>query len=338
MVCGGACATAKGTAKLPELSEAELTKAIRSVISSKRKVYALAGHGEAGLDDAKAEGFAGMRGALENENYEVAELVLANQAGVPEDADAVLVIGPTHSLFPAEIEALDRYLRQGGGLALLLDPIVASGLDEQLRKWGIALNNDVVVDEQLTLFSGPQLGVNVIVASYGKHPITDKLTNQATLFPLARSLQAVDGGAPAPTELVLTGPRSWGETDTQRYLSERVVSNDAGADRPGPLPLAMAANVGGAEGKEAGRLVVVGNSHFTRNRYVSEGYNADLFLNMVTWLVGQEEFATIERKVPRASSANMSWDQFSNFRFASLFLLPELVLLAAIFGWWRRRS
>jgi ABC-type uncharacterized transport system involved in gliding motility auxiliary subunit len=343
VVCGGPCDTAKGTVKLPELSENELTKAIRSVISTKRKVYVLTGHGEAGLDDDKAEGFAAMRGALQNENYEVSELLLADQAAVPDDADALLVVGPTHSLFPAEQEALDRYLRKGGGLALLLDPMVVSGLDQQVRKWGIALDDDVVVDEQLTLFSGPQLGVNVIVANYGQHPITDKLKNQVTLFPMARSLRAADGVSPPPTELVITGPRSWGETDTRRYVDERVVGRDPNADRMGPMPLAMAATLPAqGDGKEGegseGRLVVVGNSHFARNRYVSEGYNADLFLNMVSWLAGQEEFATIERKLPRASSSTMTWEQFANFRFASLFLLPEFILLAAIFGWWRRRS
>jgi ABC-type uncharacterized transport system involved in gliding motility auxiliary subunit len=66
-------------------------------------------------------------------------------------------------------------------------------------------------------------------------------------------------------------------------------------------------------------------------------YNADLFLNAVNWLVGQEEFATIDRKRPRASTAEITWEQFATFRYLSLFLLPELILLLGIVVWWRRR-
>jgi hypothetical protein len=154
-----------------------------------------------------------------------------------------------------------------------------------------------------------------------------------TLFNLARSLKASDGAA--PVELAMTGDKSWAESDTKRFLDRSEVSRDD-ADRKGPLPLAMATTVKG-DAKE-GRLVVVGDSDFARNRYVSEAYNADLFLNIASWLVGQEQFATIERKLPRASSTTITIEQFALFRFLSLFLLPELVVLAGVLVWWRRRS
>ena len=50
--------------------------------------------------------------------------------------------------------------------------------------------------------------------------------------------------------------------------------------------MAMATTVGGDSSE--GRLVVVGDSDFARNRYMAEAYNADLFLNIVAWLAGQE--------------------------------------------------
>jgi ABC-type uncharacterized transport system involved in gliding motility auxiliary subunit len=189
-------------------------------------------------------------------------------------------------------------------------------------------------EEQRTLFMGPQLGVQPIVSSYGNHPITkDFGRERLTLFNLARSLKAADGST--PVELVLTGDKSWAESDTKRFVDQSAVSRDE-TDRKGPLPLAMATTITG-DAKE-GRLVVVGDSDFARNRYVSEAYNADLFLNMVSWLVGQEQFATIERKRPRASTSTITLEQFAQFRFLSLFLLPELVVLAGVLVWWRRRS
>jgi ABC-type uncharacterized transport system involved in gliding motility auxiliary subunit len=338
LVCGGPCESAKGTVRVSEVSESELTKAIRSAISTRHKLYALAGHGEAGLADEKATGFSLAKSALENENYEVTELVLANQPDVPEDAEAVLVVGPDRSLFDTELDALDRFLKKGGGVAILSDPLLVSNLESRVRSWGIELGSDVVVEEQRTLFMGPQLGVQPIVSSYGTHPVTRGFGRERlTLFHLARSLRAADGvdGA-APVELALTGDRSWAESDTKRFVEQSVVSKDAGADRFGPLALAMATTVKGDS--QEGRLIVVGDSDFARNRYLSEAFNADLFLNMVAWLVGEEEFATIERKLPRASSASITLEKFASFRFLSLFLLPELVVLAGVLVWWRRRS
>jgi len=334
LVCGGRCETAKGTSKVADVSEGELTGAIRAVISSKHKIYVLAGHGEAGIEDDKAPGFSLIKRALQNENNDVAELVLANQPDVPDDAHAVLVVGPSHSLFDTELQALDRFLKKGGGVAILSDPMVVSNLETQVKAWGIELQNDVVVEEQRTLF-GPQIAVQPIASSYGAHPVTKGFgRDRLTLFNLARSLKAADGAT--PVELVLTGDKSWGETDTKLFVEESKVVRDPATDRIGPFPLVMATTVKG-ESKE-GRLIVAGDSDFARNRYVSEGFNADLVLNMVAWLVGQEQLATIERKLPRASTSTITFDQFALYRFLSLFLLPELVVLAGVLVWWRRRS
>jgi ABC-type uncharacterized transport system involved in gliding motility auxiliary subunit len=339
LVCSGPCEQASSPVRVAQFAEAEFTKAIRSVLTEERKIYMLAGHGEAALDEDEATGFSQMKRLLENENYALSELVLAGDPVVPEDADAVLVVGPDHSLFSGELQALDRYLRGGGALAILADPFVISGLEEQVRTWGIELGNDIVIAEQQSLFTGPQLGVQPLVADYGSHPITEKMgPRTVTVFSRARSLRGVDGADPAPTELVLTqaAPQSWAETDTERFLSERAVAYDESADRGGPVAIAMATSVSGDDGKQ-GRLFVAGDSDFARNRFIAEVYNADLFLNAVNWLVGQEEFATIDRKRPRASTAEITWEQFATFRYLSLFLLPELILLLGIVVWWRRR-
>lgn len=83
---------------------------------------------------------------------------------------------------------------------------------------------------------------------------------------------------------------------------------------------------------------MIGDADFARNRYVAEFFNADFFLNAIDWLVGEESFITIDRKLPRASSVSMTREAFANLRFALLFLLPEAILVAGILGWWRRRT
>lgn len=337
LVCGGPCDTAKGTARVVEMSEEQLTRAVRSVISEKKKVYFLSGHGEGDIDDEQQSGYSVIKGAMESENLLVEPLLLANAPDVPEDADAVVVAGPTHSLLARELSALDAYLRGGGSVAVLADPIVITSIEPTVQSWGIQLGHDIIVDRTIQLFAGPQIGVEPLVSDYGEHPITADMSDAATLFPLARSVQAANGDE--VVELAHTSDASWAETDVQLFVREQKVAPSAEADRLGPVPVAAArAFPVEGEGTREGRLVVVGDADFARNRHVAKVYNADLFLNIVNWLVGEESFITIDRKTPRASMAQMTRQEFATFQYLAIFFVPEAILLAGIISWWRRRS
>ncbi len=337
IVCSGPCDEAQATVRVIDVSEEQLTKALRSAISEQKKVYFLTGHGESSIADEESTGASAIKDAMEAENLVVEPLLLAGLDDVPEDADAVVIAGPTHSLLERELDALDRYLRGGGSLALLIDPIVVTNLESRVRDWGIELGRDVIVDQTIDLFVGPRVGVQPVVSDFGDHPITKDLTNASTLFQLARSVQAVDGAE--VVELARTGPASWAETDLEQFTRQNRVGLDEGVDRAGPIALAAARSFAPAEeGKREGRLVVVGDSDFASNRHVAKVYNADFFLNAANWLVGEEQFITIDRKTPRASMAQMTREQFATFRYVALFFLPESVLLLGIVAWWRRRS
>ena len=337
IVCGGPCESASGTVRVTGVSEQQITRAIRGAISSKKKVYFVTGHGEAGPFDEEVEGFSRIRVSLEDENIEALEVLLANEPEVPRDADAVVIGGPTHSFFERELSMLDTYLRGGGRLLVLADPLVHTNLEETLRDWGVELGNDIVVEEQLQLFAGPQLGVQPVVTRYGSHPITDELESEPTMFTMARSVRSLDD-SDGIVELATTGPTSWAESDIDAFVERREVQLDESVDREGPIALAVARTFDTEDESAEGRLVVIGDADFVRNRYVAEFFNADCFLTAVNWLVGEEGFITIDRKLPRASSVSMTLDTFANFRFASLFLLPEAILLVGILGWWRRRT
>ncbi|MFI5314688.1 MAG: GldG family protein [Myxococcota bacterium] len=339
VVCSGPCETAKGTVKAVDMTEQSLTRAVRQAISSKKKLYFLKGHGEADPNEQKGSGAAGVKGGLEDENATVAELLLGNEKEVPADADAVIIAGPDHAISDRELELLDGYLKRGGGLLVMVDPVVESNLEGQLKAWGIEAGPEIIVEQQLQLFAGPSLGVQPVVTKYGAHPITDKLNGQPTVFRLARPVRRAEGSDANVTELALTSPQSWAESDVKSLLASKPVSLDPAKDRAGPLAIAVAREFKAAEGaKRGGRLVVVGDSDFMRNRYVTQYYNGDLFLNMTSWLTGTEEFSTIDRKRPRVATVNLTLEQFANFRFLALFALPEAILLLGVLTWWRRKT
>ena len=337
VVCNGPCETAKGTVKAADVSEQSLTRAIRQVVSSKKKVYFVQGHGEVDPDETKGAGGSAVKGGLEDENATVAKLVLAGQTDVPADADALIIAGPDKAYSDSELALLDAYLRRGGSVFLMVDPDHETNLEGELAKWGIKAGPEVIVEQQVQLFQGPTLGVQPVVTKYAPHPITDKLNGQPTIFRLARPVQKADPNDATITELATTSPQSWGESDVKDLLASKPVALDPAKDRAGPLSVAVAREFP-VEGKRAGRLVVIGDSDFMRNRYVTQVYNGDLFLNAAGWLTGSEEFATIDRKRPRVTMANLSQVQFANFRFMALFLLPEAILMLGIVNWWRRKT
>ena len=338
VVCNGPCETAKGTVKAVDVSEQSLTRAIRQAVSSKKKVYFVQGHGEVDPDESKGSGGSGVKGGLEDENATVAKLVLASEKDVPADADALIIAGPDHAYSDRELDVLDAYLKRGGSLFLMIDPDHETNLEGQLAKWGITAGPEVIVEQQVQLFQGPTLGVQPVVTKYAPHPITDKLNGQPTLFRLARPVRKTDPNDPSLVELAMTSPQSWGESDVKDLLASKPVALDPAKDKAGPLSIAVAREFPAGEGKRPGRLVVIGDSDFMRNRYVTQVYNGDLFLNATSWLTGSEEFATIDRKRPRVTMANLTAVQFANFRFMALFLLPEAILMLGIVNWWRRKT
>jgi hypothetical protein len=126
VVIGVELAAAK--AKLKTLDrdfQEQLTKLART----RRTAYLTVGHGEvneskgAGTDDPFARSGSILRTLLQRQNYLVKDLGLAQGLGrdVPDDADVVLVIGPTEAFAQEELASLKRYLERRGKLYLALD-------------------------------------------------------------------------------------------------------------------------------------------------------------------------------------------------------------------------
>ncbi|MGC4088600.1 MAG: Gldg family protein [Polyangiaceae bacterium] len=98
------------------------------IAHSKHTAYLTVGHGE--LSDAARGGgpaernFQIARSILQKQNYTLKDLGLAQglASDVPEDADVVMVLGPTVDFSSEELASLKRYVDRGGHLLMALDP------------------------------------------------------------------------------------------------------------------------------------------------------------------------------------------------------------------------
>ncbi len=322
--------------RIETTTEEAITNAILKVTREKNKtLYYLSGHGERDWNSTAGDGMSQAREKLQNQNYEVKLLTLVTEKAVPADAAALLIDGPRTEFLSPEVDALQKYVDQGGKILLLVDTDVNPGLDSFLKPKGIELDNDVVVDVSGIgqLFGmGPAVPV---IMSYEGHPITEGFERSMTFFPVSRSLST-----PSPTEqgftaqvFLKTDARSWGETE----LKGGSAKFDPDKDKKGPVNLGVVASKKIDDKKQA-RIVVIGDSDFAKNAFFSSQKNGDLFLNTVNWLSEDTDLMAIRPRNPQSRHINMTVAQTNLLRYLTVIFMPAVVLIAGIAVWWKRRS
>lgn len=316
-------------------SEAELTGAlIRVSKDAKKRVLFLEGHGERSIVDQERGGLSRAKEALAKQGYDVGTLSLLQETAVPADAAVVVLAGPKRPVTKEEQDRLAQYVAEGGRLLVLLDPDSQADLDALLRRWGLEAGRGVLVDLQDRLAQGDLTAL--MVRTFTEHEITQDFSF-AVLFPVSRHLVFhEDAGKDWEfVPLARTSARSWAETD----LKGNVVSFSAQEDIQGPLPLAAALTPKkpAEEGKRRAAIVVVGNSSFASNTYVTFPGNTDFLLHALGWLAEERELISITPKEPAFRPFIPSPSQERTLLYVQVLALPLLTFLWGMRIWRRRR-
>jgi len=309
--------------------EEQITSAILEVTQTERPTVALTtGHGEPTLETA--------RELLRQDNLEVIDLNLPALTAIPENCDALLVIGATSQFMPAELTVIENYLDRGGKVLLTLDPglekdsgIKSTGLEKLIERYGITADNDIVIDMEYQL---PQLGPSgIFTQDYGTHPAVRPMTAISTIFLLTRSFS--QGAVPEEYSyqpLIYSSANSWGEVDLNDLQEIEQTDNDL----PGPLTLAFALEAADTGGM---KLIVFGDADFITGEQLALEPNFDLFLNSVNYLTERHSLISIPPKNPKPVSITLTSDQMRNLSILTLALFPLISLISGIYIWIRRR-
>jgi len=288
------------TTHLLEPDESQLASAIFRLATNTRPViYWMLGHGEARIDLAESGGADQLADLLSVAGYEVRPLVLPERLHLPADAAAVIWAGPKLDPDPAVIDLLTEYLRAGGAMACFFGPDSPPTLREWTERHSIIQRNDIVIaPNRAGALAGVGLRTVTVVDGYGTHVAVRSLRAVATTFPLVQTLSHAPDDAPhiSGEVLLLTGADTWSETDPEtRYSGSPRF--DVDQDRRGPLPFGVALTIGNPDTTisddetepEAGRLVLIGSSAFVVNANIGLYGNRDLALNLLGWLVEEED-------------------------------------------------
>ncbi len=359
------------TERLNQLDEEAVTNALMRLRRDEvKKIYFLKGHGELSTSSTDAIGLSVAKEQMEKQNYKTEELILLQTTEVPADAAMLIIAGPRTDPMPEEIAAIDRFMKRGGALMVLMNPFQTKELANNLSQYGFELTDDIVVDRMSQALGGDYL--MPVITSYAQFPIT-KNFDVASFFPQARSVRVLKNLPNNVTalELASTSPVSW--TISESQLLSGSAEFDEKNGKKGPIPVMAVSTVAlesskqipdkndkneastkapeesqktvdsgkaddSAESKKKSRIVVFGSSQFASNKFYRLQGNGDLFMNTISWLAEDENLISIRPKSLKAQPVVLTaYDSLLAFVIPVILTPLAVVIVGIVVFVYRRR-
>jgi ABC-type uncharacterized transport system involved in gliding motility auxiliary subunit len=259
------------------------------------------------------------------------EINISEFTTIPDEYHVLVIAGPQTSYLEIEITKLSEFIQRGGHLLWLSDPDSKVTLPTIAADLGIEFLPGVIVDP-----SARQHGLKdarfAVVTRYVDHPITQHLGT--TLFPFAQGikLQASEWQA---QEIFHTLAEGWSETGD---LNTKVVKYEEGDDIAGPLAMAVALHRTLPETQKAQRVVVVGDGDFISNAFLGNGSNLEAGLNIINWLMHEDQLISLPPKVAPDTRLEMGVASIYTITGFFLIVVPLAMIITGVIIWNRRRK
>ncbi len=315
---------------------------IRDLKNNTRTVCFVSGSGEHQIDDSDRNGYSRFKELLSKDEYEAKSINLLQKAEIPEDCTVVVIGGPSGDYLQPQVDAIKKYVENGGRAFFMLDPPLKMGREEiadndalsgLLESWGVTAQKDLILDlnpvGQL-IGVGPQV---TLVAHYGTQPIVSEMKGVTTGFPITRSLQIKSTDKATVEKLFDSSDTSLATSN----LSSAAVSVNDPKNKKGPMTIAAAGTYNTGKENSQGRFLVFGSSSWAANSFINFNGNRDLALNAINWLSSDEDLISIRPKDREDRRVTMTRAQMNWVRTTSQFLLPLFVVVTGISVWWKRR-
>jgi ABC-type uncharacterized transport system involved in gliding motility auxiliary subunit len=325
------------------LTEEGITGAfIRDLKSTTRTVCFVDGSGEHSIDDSDRSGYSKWKDLLARDEYQTKVINLVTKTEIPGDCTALVVGGPDGDYQQPEVDAIKRYVEDGGRAMFLLDPPLKLGrseiadnlaLNKVLEDWGVTPQSDLILDlnpiGQIAGL-GPQVA---LVTSYDSHAIVNDMGRHVTGFPLARSLETKNGDKTTVQKLFSSSDTSL----ATKKLNSPEINPDDPKNIKGPLLIGAAGTYNTGKENSQGRFVVIGCSSWAANSFIGFNGNRDLALNSINWLASDEDLISIRPKENEDRRLTLTQAQLRWVIISSQIFLPLIVIVGGISVWWRRR-
>ena len=325
--------------KISQVSESKVTNAIQRLVrQGDRWLVFLQGHGERNPYSESNHDFSEFASRLAGNGFTIENLALTQTNSIPQNTDVLVIASPQVALLPGEIELIQEYIERGGSLLWLADT-------------GQTIDSMELISDQLTIEFLPGvivdpnaqlLGLNRIdfamVANYPRHPVTQGI-DSISLFPQAQALEFYgDTNTWQQRSFLLSSDASWNETGS---MSGEVFKGDNDDETPGPLDIGITLSASHEPDDAAQfeqRIAIVGDADFLSNRYLGNGSNLEIGLNLMNWLGHDDNLISISPRAAPDTLLELSQTQQIIIGLGFLLLLPLLLFGSGLTIWLKRRN
>lgn len=296
--------------------EAAITSAINYVTTDEHPcIYRLTGHGEPALPSD-------FNDLITRANYDVADLSLAEEDSVPEDASCVVIFGSTRDISPEEKELLSSYV-EGGGCILGFAGPTENGLLENLYSilsdYAVEMRDGVVIEEipKYYAFQKPFIIIPHMEDTEITHALTE--ADYKPMMAVTAGMSVGESSRARITPLMYTSQSAFSKIEG---LALKSYMKDTG-DIDGPFTLGVDINV-----KTGGEIIWFPSSEFITNAYnaYSSGANAELAMNALASMVGEGDKLEIRSKSLNFNYLTISETQGKLLKILMIGAIPVLYL------------
>jgi ABC-type uncharacterized transport system involved in gliding motility auxiliary subunit len=324
--------------KVSQISEANITNAIQRLMrQGERWLVFLQGHGEPNPYSDANHDYSLLATQLASMGYTIENLNLAQSASIPDNTDVLILASPRIALLPGEIDLLRGYVELGGNLLWLADPEQTSdGLELLADQIGIEFLPGIIVDPNSRLMGLDRVDF-ALVSEYPRHPITRYL-NGTSLFPQAQALEFHGDESWQQQVFLVSDARSWNETGT---MQGEVVNGDNSDEINGPLKIGL--TLARSHHNDDGelfeqRIAVIGDVDFLSNRYLGNGSNLEIGVNLLNWISHDDKLIAISPRPAPDTRLELSQGELLAIGITFLLLLPAGLIATGLRIWLKRRK
>jgi gliding-associated putative ABC transporter substrate-binding component GldG len=342
--------------------EYQITSAIKKVTSEDKIVVGyLTSHDTLSMEELSAA-------LKEIENlYDVMPVELSeNSKDIPDNIDTLIIAGPKGDFEESQFKSLNSFLKRGGSLFVMADGVqIADGLmasktsgnfNDFLEKYGLKVNNDLVVDVSSNARAQFQQGFFPFMVDYPFWPVVNKNRMngefsavsdlESLMLPWASSI-SIDEEKTKGKAVKLAESTDKAYTQKENY---NVLPNmDFKSGAPAGKAVLAAALFGDIDDPYAEdekipfpvKIALVGDSDFITGNFI-RNYpdNMSFFQNMVDSLSLDDSLITIRSKgaTIRPIANELSPSAKTAVKYANILGVTILVMLFGLLRYFMRRK
>ncbi|WCL50033.1 Gldg family protein [Leptospira sp. GIMC2001] len=319
--------------------ERRLTSAIINVSTPKRKAYFTSANGErygTAFQNLTNEKIGQFVTGLTYLNFQIKELGFSENwpaESIPDDADLLVIVGPTVPFNDKSQTAILNYVNQRNGKVFIsLEPQGKEDMNWLLGKAGVKFN-----PTQLSQTEG-RAGF-LVARDFPSHPISESLPKkeQGVVFPFVGSFETFtqpnipfDFTSKFIMESIpdtFLDPKGTGKLDSNSNKSKF------------NLAVILQSISNKEESKLEGRVAVFSGTSWITDQFIGYNMNRSMALGTITWLYQNSVLNEIPEKKEEIKTINLTDKQKLMVWVIGMFLYPgSIILIGSYFVVSRRKS